>query len=200
MYSYWASTGACWLPDFGTQCTCMCMYNIIGTYAQCSTRLIYWHHMYLYACNCMHTHRYVCVYVIIIISRAHLQGALEDMWLQLIWSIKSKGICIYSLYAYSFWTAQKGQFPTLSNHISALIMHESRKKCSVGLFLTTIWISIVTDRLTVHTHLIIYIYCTTVSQWYTCLVVSSFLLLLCTYVSTKGHLRLQVIAMVVLIA
>ena len=57
VYSYWASTGACWSPNFGKHCACM--YNIIGTYVQCSTRLIYWYHMHVFICMQLHAHTYV---------------------------------------------------------------------------------------------------------------------------------------------
>ena len=106
------------------------------------------------------------MYIIKKSSSTYLQGALQDTWLQLIWSIKSKGISIYSLCAYSFLTTQKGQSPTLSNHFSALIMHESHKNVVyIGLHVShhqldkyCDWYTIILlllSRLNVHTNPII---------------------------------------------
>ena len=84
--------------------------------------------MYSYACNCMHTRTYVCVHVIIFISSTYLQGPLYIGYViatSLIYQIK-RHLYIFSL-CLKFLNHTKESVPTLSNHISALIMHESRK-------------------------------------------------------------------------
>ena len=125
--SYWASTGACWLPDLPNNvraCIILLvhMYNVVPGSSTGTTC------MYSYACICMHTRTYVCVHVIIFISSTHLQGPLYIGYViatSLIYQIK-RHLYIFSL-CLKFLNHTKESVPTLSNHISALIIDESHK-------------------------------------------------------------------------
>ena len=148
---------------------CACMYNIIGTYVQCTTRLIYWHHMhvyiYIHAIVCTHIRSCACYnnYIKYAFAKSFVGYIIANYLIYEIYQIKRH--CIHSLCAYSFWTTQKSQSPTLSNHISALIMRESHKMqcrtvshhhldkcCDWHNRILYSWSS-----LTVHTYLVIYI-------------------------------------------